>query len=221
MTTQKDGQQHSPQPQLSAEQLRANRRTMYIIFGLILAVIASSTLLFRLASSGVIDLPTILGTRNHGTLISPPLPIADLGLGSVDGVAFDYFEGPARWTALLPFTLPCDERCEHHLYISRQVRTALGRDMNQMRRLLVLPDGVYPAPDELAWLASEHPGLQVLYAAPEAVQALAGVAPPVGEGDAWLLVDPNGWVMMHYDSSQSGNEILSDLKFLIKQAHGQ
>jgi hypothetical protein len=51
--------------------------------------------------------------------------------------------------------------------------------------------------------------------------AFAAMFPELGEKpDSWYLMDPSGWVMMRYDASVSYKDVISDLKFLIKNSNG-
>jgi hypothetical protein len=54
----------------------------------------------------------------------------------------------------------CDARCQHTLYLTRQARTAQGRNMARVDRLWLVTDATTPA----ASLLSEHPDLTVVRA---------------------------------------------------------
>src|SRR5690606_18926670 len=113
-------------------------------------VIASTTL-YRAASSGAIDLPNLLGTNNNGTLITPPLALADLPLRAASGEQFDYGTQQPQWTLLVLAGDSCDESCTRNLYLTRQVRTALGKEAGRIRRYLVTTTA--PSAETEAFLA--------------------------------------------------------------------
>jgi hypothetical protein len=104
-----------------ASKPRSNIRVPLIMLGSLIFIILASTLLFRASVLGTIDLPKLLGTKNNGTLVQPPQPIAELPLQTTDGQPFDYAKLPKQWTLLLPASRSCDERCQQMLYTTRQL----------------------------------------------------------------------------------------------------
>ena len=201
---------------------KKNRRDLYLIIGILAAVVIASTTLYRAASSGAINLPNLLGTSNNGALISPPLALADLQLQSLSGEPFDYAAQQPQWTMLLLAGAECDEACKQNLYLSRQVRSAMGKEAPRIRRYLVTT-GPLSAETE-AYLVKEHPTLLQLRADRTAVERF--LAPGLGGKDAfndhlYFVVDPNGWVMMFYTPAHDGKAVMADLKFLLKYSHEQ
>lgn len=210
-----------PKPGLSAAG-RKNRRDLYLIVGTMVAVVVASTLLFRAATSGVIDLPALLGTSNKGSLITPPLPLSELTLRSPDGEQFDVAAQERKWTLMVLAGDSCDDACLQNLYLTRQVRTALGRDAGRVRRYLVTTS----APDAAteSFLAKEHPNLQRLVV--DRAEIRRFLAPGLGgkdpvEDHLYFVVDPQGWVMMFYTPAHDGKSVLADLRFLLKNSHEQ
>jgi hypothetical protein len=88
---------------------RRNIRVPAIMLGSLILIILASTLLFRASVLGTIDLPKLLGTKNKGTLLQPPRPIADLPLQTTDGMPFDYAKLPKQWSIVLPVGKHCDD----------------------------------------------------------------------------------------------------------------
>ena len=81
-----------------------------------------------------------------------------------------------------------------------------------------LSDG-RPLPASFAtYVATEQRGLALLQSSPEAFAAM--FPERAGEPTSWYLMDPNGWVMMRYDASVSYKDVISDLKFLLKNSNG-
>lgn len=189
---------------------RKNRRDLYLIVGTFVFVIVSSTLLYMAADRGMLDMPSLLGTSNRGDLLEPPVRIEALGLRHPDGRPFDFASEDGAWTLLVPATGVCEGECGQNLYLTRQVRTALGRDAAEVKRLVVALGAPQPALAEL--VEREHPGVPLLTAAPADFDQI-DVA-----GNRYFLVDPYGWVMMAYTPAHDGKELMADLKFLLKYA---
>lgn len=154
-----------------------------------------------------------LGAKNNGILITPARPLDAISL-SVAGQEMDksLLEGKWTWASFLEGT--CDPACAEQLYKSRQVRLALGKDMDKGQRLLVQ---VGTASELEPQLLEAHPDL------------IIGNAE---EGAAWLtqfhldgnsvdtaniyLVDPLGNLMMYYPPEIEGPKILKDIQRLVR-----
>ena len=192
------------------------RRDLFLILGALIAVIAASTALYWAATSGRINLPALLGTKNNGELLQPPRQISELPLQKLDGEAFDFAKEKPHWTMLIPVSSSCDKACADTLYLTRQIRTSLGKYMGRVQRYLVSKSG---APDAaFQQLLSEHPGVQVLLADPNAYNAFFDGFEPVRDRQ-YFIVDPAGWMMMLYRPEHDGKAVITDLKFLLSNAH--
>lgn len=197
-----------------------NRRILFIMLGLLVFVLVASTALYRAAATGMIDLPGLMGTRNHGVLVQPPLAIAELGASTETGARLDYSGMEPKWTLLVSVREGCDERCREALYQTRQVRLALGRDLNRVRRFLLGGEAGFGA-GEREWLREEHDDLIVLRAESEAHRVLQEAVAASVERPSYYIVDPRGWVMMSYGQGQNPKDLLADLKFLLKYSGEQ
>ncbi|MEJ2322606.1 MAG: hypothetical protein P8Z31_09840, partial [Gammaproteobacteria bacterium] len=121
-------------------------------------------------------------------------------------------EGKWTWTTFIEG--PCTEVCAEQLYKSRQVRLALGKDMDRGQRLLVqVGEPATLAPE----LLEAHPDLIVARADSNA----AWLPQFHVDGDALntdnlYLVDPLGNLMMYYPPSIEGPKILKDIQRLVR-----
>lgn len=195
-----------------------NRRDLFLIIGTTVLVIAASIALYVATQKGAIDLPALLGTKNKGELINPPLPIAELPLRDATGQPFIYGSDAKRWTLLVAVPGTCDDACEQALYLTRQVDIALGRESNRVRRYLVSDEATLsPALQQL--LREQHADVTALHAAVGDMADYFGRVDVKGESPRFYVVDPNGWMMMYYDSRHDGHAVLDDLKFLVKNSH--
>jgi len=147
-----------------------------------------------------------LGKVNRGVLVQPPrgLPVGALPA-----------PGAGKWTLMIVTDGTCETLCRRQLYDTRQVRTALDRDMPRVQRMLVAIGDCCDA----GFLTREHPDLAVVHAAPDAPLLAAlrvDAAPPAGR---IYVVDPLGNFMMWYASDAPPKGLLEDMKRLLKLSH--
>lgn len=149
------------------------------------------------------------GGTQHGELYEPARPLPDLGLALLgEGAGHGTLHG--KWTLIHVGPGDCDAGCRQALVEMRQVRRALGRDMDRVQRLYLVRGG---SADREA-LAAEHPGL-ALAADAAAVPDLLQVIGPVAAGDI-LLTDPLGNLVMRYPAGTAMKGIYQDLQRLLK-----
>ncbi len=153
------------------------------------------------------------GRVNAGDLIEPPRPLPMLALPLVGGGETQPDFLKRKWTLLYAAPGPCAELCRTSLYRTRQVRIALDRDMNRVRRVFIADDGCC---DE-TFLHEQHPDLITLRAGPEAAPLLNQL-PGRGSADAprVYLIDPLGNLMMSYAAESKPKGMLEDLKRLLR-----
>lgn len=211
---------------------RSGRLILLTIIGIPVIIFLTATWLWYYVASGKLDLVAALGTHNHGRLVQPLRQIDAVVLR--DGqTPVRYADLPRKWALVVVNRgRVCAVACEHTLYLTRQIRTALGRDTGRIARLYLsetpaadtaldvpaLSDR-HAVPDTLGHLlAAEHPDLRALTLAPGGADTLF----PEQRDDAttWYVVDPAGWVMMSYNSQITYQEVIADLKFLLKNSGG-
>ncbi len=161
------------------------------------------------------------GHVNHGELIDPPRPLPAIALPRVDPkdpgaqalTAPDFLK--RKWTLLYWGAGACSQRCKTDLYDTRQVRTALNRDMDRVQRVFVAQGECC----DLAFLREQHPDLITVRATPEAapILELLHLAPSddPAAADRVYLIDPLGNVMMVYRADARPKGMLEDLKRLL------
>lgn len=145
-------------------------------------------------------------TANHGTLVQPVQPVLATDYIDTEGVplAEDFFRG--EWVLVYHLAGPCDAACQQALYRMRQVRLAQGKNIDRVKRLLVV-DASAPA----AWLAevqTHYPGLVLVREAAASAQFPAG--------DTLYLVDPLGNLMMQYAPAVEPRGMIKDLERLLR-----
>ncbi len=185
-------------------QVSRNRRKLVLLFVLFLIPPVGAWLAWQyLGTHGVGS------TTNTGTLIQPARPLEATGVLADAGVR-------GRWTYVMFARGDCDARCLEQLYITRQARLAMNKDIPRVERLLVL-DGE-PDTALAEHLAKEHEDLHWLVAGEGAAVFRAafrgdGFAP---DGSRFFLVDPLGNLMMFYADTGAAKGIIRDLQKLLK-----
>ncbi len=210
----------------------SGRLVLLLIAGIPVTIILASTWLWYFVVQGDLDLVGRLGTSNAGELLRPPRQALDAGWQDADGAPFALADEP-RWTLIIPLRrAACDAACEAQLFEARQIHQLLGKELGRVERALVssaepgeisftapvLSDG-RPLPENFAaYVETEQRGLHVLHSEPGAFSTMfpERAAAPT----SWYLMDPNGWVMMRYDANVSYKDVISDLKFLLKNSNG-
>ena len=152
---------------------------------------------------------------------------------SDDGAADLLWQGlPVKWHFLIVHRGGvCGAICQEKLYQTRQIHIALGKDFNRVGRV-VLTD--LPA-DRIAatsaaeaasaatstfdgtlagWIAAEHSGVTALTLPAAEIEKLM----PPGGGGHWYVVDPAGWIMMQVANDLYYKDVISDLRFLLKNS---
>lgn len=154
------------------------------------------------------------GHSNHGELVKPPVRIMVPDLPRVFAdtpLSADFFRD--NWTMVIIGKPYCDAECRHTLYITRQIRLGMGRDVRRVQRLyLVRGDHLEGA----TRLRIAHPDLTVVTAAGKAGRHF--VARFVGTSDepSIYLVDPHGLLMMTYPVTGKPLGLIKDLRHLLK-----
>jgi len=155
------------------------------------------------------------GSVQHGELLDPARPV-ELRLVLPDGKPLASAGLHGRWIlAYIGSATSCDERCRTGLYDIRQVRLALGRDMDRVKTLLLLES--QPEADFQRWLSAEHPALTVGLADSATRTALTNAFQSPGQVGDWLYVlDPLGNLLMRYRIDVEPRGLLKDLQRLLK-----
>lgn len=149
------------------------------------------------------------GSTEHGILYQParPLPDFSMALLSEKGGAATL---RGKWTLIYVESGNCAADCRQALVEMRQVRRALGRDMDRVQRLLLQP----AAAPEQAFLETEHPGIGV----PGNPAEIPGLLEIIGESHAGdiFLADPLGNLVMRYPAGTGMKGMHQDLQRLLK-----
>jgi cytochrome oxidase Cu insertion factor (SCO1/SenC/PrrC family) len=191
------------------------RRTLLLIAALFLVPLAASFLLYYGA-----DGLGPGGRTNQGDLLDPARPLPRLVLPLADGgtTAPEFLEG--RWTWVYVGDGRCDQRCREALYLTRQSRIALNKDLDRVQRVFLVSSGCC----DRTFLQTEHPDLLVVDAGAGRADALLAQFPvydgiaPASAGRIYL-VDPLGNLLLSYGPQAPDKALLQDLKKLLRLSH--
>lgn len=203
---------------ISPEDKAAQRRGRILGASVMLVVLLPMVIAYGVYFTGI-GMPT--GTINKGELLTPPVPISAWQLRTQSGDAWVLDEQPTKWRLLIPGAASCDQACQDNLYLTRQVHIRLGEKGLRVERFYLLTDESLS--NSLSeHLEREHATAKVLHVDEEAMRAsLASTnlpGDPVEEG-RYFLMDQEGFVMMSYDAEQSGNDLLKDIKRMLRYSY--
>jgi cytochrome oxidase Cu insertion factor (SCO1/SenC/PrrC family) len=160
------------------------------------------------------------GDASKGDLIDPARPLPELAVPTMDGppTGGEFLRG--RWTMLYVGDGLCDDRCRKALYLTRQTRIALNKDMDRVQRVFLVTDRCC----DRAFLAQEHPDLVVARVDDAASARLLEPFPSydgvsVAAAGRIYLVDPLGNLLMSYAPAAPGKALLTDVKKLLRLSH--
>lgn len=146
-------------------------------------------------------------TTNYGELIEPMINISETTI-SIHNQAFP--EG--KWLLIYYAYSKCDKGCLDSIYLMRQVNTALGKDMDRLKRLFLSFERL----DESSKnnLLSSYPDLIYIKNKPNKIHVLINSIS--NNKDSVFLVDPLGNVILRYEDNFDGKKLLKDIKKLFK-----
>lgn len=163
-----------------------------------------------------LDEQGVSGTTNAGRLISPARPLALSSLRDGSGAPFDVTSLRGRWTYVLFDDVGCASDCQERLYLTRQTRLAMNKDVTRVQRLMIF--SAAPSADLAQRLADEHPDLRWVVldnGDDQGLRAFEGVGYD-NSGNDFFLVDPLGNLMMVYDLAVPAKGVRKDLQKLLK-----
>tara|TARA_R110002094_G_scaffold57798_9_gene68953 strand:+ start:349 stop:891 length:543 start_codon:yes stop_codon:yes gene_type:complete len=137
------------------------------------------------------------GRVNTGELIVAPASVESWQLNDANG---NHWQGQGRWQLLLVVE-QCQDNCQAWRHTLGQLKKALGRDRKRVEQQLVLP--LIASGDEAADL--------MMTDSDALVSAVASI-----ENQGIWLADPLGNLVLRYRLDQPAEDLLKDLKRLLK-----
>ncbi len=143
----------------------------------------------------------------HGTLVSPPLPLAGTVLGANGGKTVRLGDFHGKWLLLHLGPADCPADCERQLFAMQQVQAAQGRERERVRRVFVAQ------------------GRMPVWKKDSLSRNFPGVAMVTGYGKDWperwsgewktFLIDPMGNLVMAYGANADPSGMRKDLARLL------
>lgn len=140
------------------------------------------------------------GRSYHGELIGNGQSRADLGVQADE----------QRWQMLVTAPKDCAVDCQQLVYLARQIQIGLGRDAGRASHALAAAQPL--SADYEAKLSREYPQLQRY---PLDAAAFSKATGDKATPQLWVI-DPHGNLVLRYDPSVKGKDLLNDLRHLLK-----
>ncbi len=194
--------------------IRKNQFKLLGIFAIaVVPVIFAFTMYF-----GGMAIPS--SKTNKGNLVLPPIPLSVLGYAADgDGV---YVQTDNKWVLLLLGNGSCELACKDLLHTVRQVNISMGREMERVARAITLS----ASDAQQAEVLETYPNIQLWssvidqesFSQQAAERGAVVVNAEVDATESWQLwlVDPLGNMVLQYDASHTGYDMIADLKRLLK-----
>lgn len=161
-----------------------------------------------------------VNTVNKGALLTPPQPLGSLRLvADNDGWQRLYPAETKKWRIMVPIPAACQAACRQHLFTTRQVHIRLAEKAHRVERILLALDGV--SPQQKQQLLAEHPNILWFDSSRFALTdwlADTAIAAEAIESH-YFLIDQEGFAMMRYGIDNTGQDLLEDLKKLLKYTY--
>jgi len=152
----------------------------------------------------------VLPTKYHGELLDNPQMMKQYAFLDDHGLPLDKQFFAKKWTLMMPLTTPCEAACKHSLYLLRQVRLALGKDMKRVQRVIVSPSD-RSVPNLAALITERFSGTIHVQLSPDALSRLQKV-----DRGGIYLVDPRGVMILRYDAKIEPKGLYKDLRRLLR-----
>lgn len=197
----------------TASKLSPSQKKLLVIMALFFLPLLIATIWYKLAP------PSFLphaGT-NNGQLINPAQRIQAFQQVTLDGKTWSLGQLETKWTLVHLLDAPCNEACSKSLYNTRQIRIALGKDMERVQRVVVVKIPELAHAESKMW--ASHPDLAVLIS--NSAQDLAAQIrqQPAAPTNTVYLIDPLGNLMMSFSPELAPKLLMKDLTKLLKLSH--
>ena len=140
------------------------------------------------------------GRSYHGELIGNGQTRADLGVQAQED----------RWQLLVTAPKECSVDCQQLVYLARQIQIGLGRDAGRASHALAAAQPLNSDYD--AKLTREYPQLQRY---PMDLTTFSKTTGDQSVPQLWII-DPHGNLVLRYDPTVKGKDLLNDLRHLLK-----
>ena len=156
------------------------------------------------------------GRRNYGELIDPQRPLPAFTGINAQGQAVPLASLKDQWLLISVADSACNEACQEHLLLQRQLRETLGREKERLDWVwLRTGDAALSEPLQKATAAA-----QVLHVDAQALAGWLQPAPGQKIEDHLYVVDPLGNWMMRFPAQLDAKQAKRDLDRLLRASAG-
>ena len=156
------------------------------------------------------------GRRNYGELIDPQRPLPAFTSTNAQGQAVPLASLRDQWLLISVADSVCNEACQEHLLLQRQLRETLGREKERLDWVwLRTGDAALSEPLQKATAAA-----QVLHVDAQALAGWLQPAPGQKIEDHLYVVDPLGNWMMRFPAQLDAKQAKRDLDRLLRASAG-
>tara|TARA_Y100001935_G_scaffold26898_1_gene20404 strand:- start:631 stop:1206 length:576 start_codon:yes stop_codon:yes gene_type:complete len=150
-------------------------------------------------------------TSNYGSFINPILNISDTEFVNYNGNTRLINDLKDKWTLIYNMPLECNSDCMEEIHLIRQVNIALGKDMNRLQRILLIPQSIQQV--SLQKILTEYPKLIIVK---KDNSSFPQTIKKIDNNFVLFLSDPLGNVILGYEKKFKGKKLLKDIKKLFK-----
>jgi len=196
------------------KQLRTKRRTLLIM----LAVFAMPYALawFLYLKPEVFN----LGTRNHGTLVSPMITPNAYQLTLPDGKPYKSIKKNGKWMLMSFGSANCEEACKKNLFTLQQLRRMMGVERKRLSRAYILLGT--ESTGSINQQLTKFQGTDLYLLKNDNANALEeklGISTDKLK-DHILIADPKGNLVMYYPQDKDPKKIIEDIEILFGKIRG-
>ena len=185
---------------------------------LVLAIILGPMIAAYIIYKSGFGIPT--GTINKGDLLPQAQSIETLSVTNLAGEPLNLIAGKKQWRLLIPVPINCTKTCLNILYTTRQIHIRLGEKARRVERVLLLQNS-QQIESMQKLLGQDHPRLKWAMADKFELNALLQSEAELNRDiyQRYYLMDQQGFIMMSYSDDHTGNELLKDIKRMLKYSY--
>lgn len=172
----------------------------------------------------------------HGTIITPPLPLTDISLKTAGGELFRLSEQKGKIVLLFFGYTNCPDVCPITLGTFKQVHERLGKDVQNVKFVMITADPERDTPDKVAAYAArfnpEFIGLggdmqdlrtlwKELGVFVEKQESTSAAGYLVSHTSSVYVLDQNGSLIMTLPYGTSAIDMANDVSELLNQSQGE
>lgn len=159
------------------------------------------------------DYKNKIGSVENGDLINPVVKIGEINVVNIKNRQISYISN--RWTLVFFVDKECNDDCQKKLYQARQIRLALGKNIDKVDRLLISKKSI-----DWTNMAENYSGQKILEIGMKDYERVQNSFNLISDFsfNSFYLIDPYGFLMMSYPENSEPKGIIKDIERLIRNA---